>query len=442
MSNGEISKCRWLVISYFANLPGACQAEWVEDRMAALSDLEGEIQLLSSYCGGRHSTFRNIQAHSLFPADIRYEMEFIFNRTSLSAPWRKFWQFLIFLPLYPFYWIETKVLNIYGESRWSWLPLACILGLLNSLWRRPTVIYSTGGPASAHVVAAFISKSLNIPWMAELQDPIVGEDIGRNKFAKLGLALIEKFIFRFADKVIFCTQAARDEAISRHGSGKASCIYPGSSVPQKSPQNIDGGSFCRFLYLGSLYSSRNMDKFMVALRNLFAEQPQLRHQFRLDMFGHVSPDIRKRILDFEYDVLKMNGLVPRSKAFQLAREADVLILIQNTDDRSSTTIPFKTYDYLRLGKKILGLTFKNEELQSLLRKHGHISVSANDEVEIQEAISHTLNLWRLGKLQDTVLACELTPARAANQMLELCHSLVVRPSSSLRDVKESERTRI
>lgn len=413
----------WLVVSYFANVRGACQSEWVEDRMAALSKLGIRPALVSSFCGGRYKNMFHVRALSLSPADLKYELDFILKRNGISGKLFKFLRTLIFLPLYPLYFLETKILNVYGESRWSWMPFSILMGLLVALKTKPSLIYSTGGPASAHISAIVISKIAGIPLMAELQDPLVGDDIGRNALSRKGLAFIEKLIFDHSDKVIFCTQAATDAAAERHHSDKAVCIYPGSIIDMPTSSTVASNAVCKFIYLGSLYQSRNLDCFMEALSMIFKEKPELEDSFSLDVYGNMNEDIRWRINNFPYKVIHLKGLVPREDALQHAIESDVLLLVQNTDDRSSTTIPFKTYDYLLLGKKILGLIYKNQELETMIVNHGHLSVAADSPQEIKQAISVLLEDWRNGDLTKSIKSSEITVDNAAKQMQDLANAL-------------------
>lgn len=413
----------WLVISYFANVRGACQSEWVEDRMAALSKLGIRPALVSSFCGGRYKDMLHVRALSLSPADLKFELDFILKRNGISGKLFKVLRTLIFLPLYPLYYLETKILNIYGESRWSWMPFSILMGLIVALKTKPTFIYSTGGPASAHISAIVISKITGIPLMAELQDPLVGDDIGRNALSKKGLKYIEKLIFDNSDKVIFCTQAATDSAAERQHSDKAVCIYPGSIINMPTSSEFVKNAVCKFIYLGSLYQSRNLDCFMEALSMVFEENPELKKYFSLDVYGNMNEDIRQRINNFAHKVIHLKGLVPREDALKHAIESDVLLLVQNTDDRSSTTIPFKTYDYLLLGKKILGLTYKNQELETMMVDHGHLSVAADRPQEIKQAIVALLEDWRNGSLVKSIKSSEITVDNAAKQMQALANVL-------------------
>ena len=416
----------WLIISYFSNIDGAAQAHWVDDRIRWLEKKSVDVNLLSSFCGGKHKGIYHKRALSISPADFKYELDFILKRKGISGFLFKFLRILIFLPLYPLYYLETKVFNLYGESRWSWTPLAILVGYF-MYWRnrKINVIYSTGGPASAHIIAAILSKLIRLPWIAELQDPFVGEDIGRNSLSKKGLAFIERFIFKNADKVIFCTKAACKSAGHRHPSGKAVFIYPGANPPAAMPVVTNTNhDKCRFVYLGSLYQTRNLDQFLKALRMVFQERSDLVERFKLELYGNIcSEDIKARIERFPYDVIAIKGLVSRHESLACANQSDVLLLIQNTDLRSSETIPCKVYEYLQSRNKILGLVYRNEELHTMLSVHGHMAVAADDPQQIKLSIIKLLDEWLTGKLNADWQPCELTVERAVDDMLNIVSSL-------------------
>jgi glycosyltransferase involved in cell wall biosynthesis len=405
----------WLVISYYARMPGACQAEWIDDRIHALKDLGENVSLISSMCSGIYPGITNLRACSLLPADLDYEFrEIVRRRDDHSLQMIKFSQMMAYL-LKPLVWIESKILNVHGEGRWSWIPIALLCSLLELARKRHDVIFSTGGPASAHIVAIIAGKMLGKTVVCELQDPLVGPDIGRNRFSRLGLQLAEKFILKNADRVIFCTKNASEDAARRLPAlrSKVTHIYPGSW----SRANIEKrpfGAKIRFCYLGSLYQTRNLDRFMESLLLLKAKGIDIENRLELNIYGNMNPDIRKRIEKFPYPVIKLKSMVSREKALALAQESDVLLLIQNTDERSHLTIPFKTYDYLQSGNLILGLIYKNDELRSLLEKSGHKSCPADDVSGIQKTLEEILDTTYANTSIPT-----LTPIEAARSMVTM-----------------------
>lgn len=431
MRLNEVSKNgSWLILSYLSNLDGMggnAQAQWIDDRLIWFEREGIKVYLLSSPCGARHKEFYHIRVPSIAPSGVKLEISFIHQRKGLRGFWVKFFETLIFLPIYPLFFLERAILRIGRESQGGWFPTAAIAGYFICLKKKPSIIYSTGGPASAHIAAAIVSKLTGIPWIAEFQDPLVHPCVGKNRFSKGLLDYIEKMVFSMAAKVIFCTKKAAKSAAERHGFGKVNVIYPGAPI-EKIPSNNNyvKGECCKFAHFGSLYQSRNLNFFLKALEKVFLERPELTGHFTLELYGGIyTEDIRKQIENFPYkQLIKVHGFVKRDEALINAVKSDVLLLIQNTDLRSSESIPTKVYEYLHMRKPILGLVYHNEELESMLKSHGHYIVSADNVEEIKNAIILYLYGWQKGELNNNhFLPCGLTVERATSQLIDLAASI-------------------
>lgn len=418
-------KDKWLIISYFSNIDGSAQAHWIDDRLPFIENTGIEICLISSFCGARHNSMLHYRAPSITPGSLKYELGFILRRRGISGKRLKFMETLLFLPLYPFYFLEAKILKLYGESRWEWGPFAAIIGCVICFKKNISAIYSTGGPVGAHIASGLIAKLMGIPWIAELQDPLAGEGIGRNSLSKKVLAFFEKFIFKYATKVIFCAENARLEAERRYPVDKSVTIYPGASIDLSIQREIlfnrqDNDKFI-IIHAGTLYQSRNLHFFLEGLKRAISECLQLKEHFKLILLGNICTEsIKDEIDHFPFPIIKYKGLVKRKEAVIHSIQSDVLLLVQNTDERSMTTIPSKLYEYLLLGKPILGLVYKNEELKQLLEYHGHLTVPANDPDLIKQAILDLFKKWQFDRLQSaSIKKSEYTVEKAALQIVGL-----------------------
>ncbi len=161
------------------------------------------------------------------------------------------------MAILPLYLIEKAIINL--ESEWSWFPLAFLRGLLLHRKFHSELIYSTGGPASAHLAAGLLARCVKVPWIAELQDPIVFKDWTRSKTALRINSRLERFILENASSVVFLTEGARETAVRRTAAdaAKTHVIYPGACAADE-PQTIyRKGNFCRFAHFGSFGGSRN-----------------------------------------------------------------------------------------------------------------------------------------------------------------------------------------
>jgi len=97
-----------------------------------------------------------------------------------------------------------------------------------------------------------------------------------------------------------------------------------------------------------------------------------------------------------------------------ALEADILLIVQHSDKRSITTMPFKTYDYLNTGKLIFALIFKNNEIKELLQDHGHIVCQVDDVNEIKDKLEFVYQNFTA--LNRSIQKGTLTPDLAVQKM--------------------------
>ena len=221
--------------------------------------------------------------------------------------------------------------------------------------------------------------------IVEFQDPLSGENIGRNASAKGYLYLIERFIINQADKIVYVTKFAAAFAKQQFKSPNIHAIYPGAKrfdIQESQKEKKEEKSFFTFVHLGSLYSTRNFDSIISAINQIQEKDKSIIEKVEIINVGHVAQDIKERIEMQPY--IRIKELMPREEAINFAAQADVLLLIQNTDNRSNVTIPFKTYDYLNLGNTILGLLNSEELSQIISEAEDKISTLQDELIELEK----------------------------------------------------------
>ncbi|GFE62575.1 glycosyltransferase family 4 protein [Geobacter sp. AOG2] len=386
---------QWLVLSYFAGIDGMACSQHIDDRLPLLRKQGIRPLLLTGICGKPLLDTTTVRVPSLGPSGIRFELRHLQRRMR----WLKPVLGTLNLLLLPFYLLEKLLIDL--DSQWSWFPLAIWSGSRLCYRHRPHVIYSTGGPASAHLAAAVIARRHGIPWIAEFQDPLVHGDWLRSKRAFKIFSWLERFVCTRADAVIFLTDEARKRADERTGLGKRGwCVYPGSN-PAAMPQvAYEKGDFCRFAHFGSLGGSRNLKVFLEALGEVLAERPYLGNIVRLDVFGTCDRLSLRLIEAFPVQgVVRYHGRISRSDSLVAMKRCDVLLLIQNTEEFSAETIPSKTYEYFFTGRPILALVHKNPELCRMMSQLGHTAVKADDSEDVKGAITTLADRWSANCLE-------------------------------------------
>lgn len=389
----EKKRNKILVISYFANLRGCCPAEWLNDKVEVLLEEDYDITLLTSSVADK---IEKPVKHFRVPS-LSYK-EFLFEESEISKEGRTSRINLFWWPIAStlgrfFDFLLSTILRGESGGMWSWSITSFVTTSCLVLFNRFDLIYTTGGPASSHLTGVLAAWIFRKKVVVELQDPLVGEGIGRNsKSAKL-LNLFEKFIVKRSTKIIYVTKRAYSEAVKRNPlyKNKLKHLYPGArNFKIESKDEKQEGKFT-LLHLGTLYSTRNFDALIKAIDLLIDQEKISDSDISLENRGAIHLENYNDYLSKPY--FKHLEILPRVEAIKELAEADLSLLIQHMDPRSLTTIPYKTYDYLNINQPILGLV-NNDELKDLLLRNGHYSTSAN---EIEEIAEHIFKLYQMKK---------------------------------------------
>lgn len=386
-------KC-WLILSYRANIPGSACSQHIDDRLPFFREQGIEPVLLSGPVGNQSEQGLHYRTLSLAPSGIRFEL-----RHFLKKYLHKRWQFKIvetvcLLPILPFYLLEKIIVNM--ESEWSWCFLASLRGFFLCRQLQPEAVYSTGGSASAHVAALLIKRWTGCTWIAETQDPLVHDHGWRRGKRVLGIyKFLEKQICRHADTFVFLVHAAMHHCYRRTGGQcRGAVVYPGS-IPELFQQQFSKGERCRFAHFGSLSGTRNLVIFFQALHQVLGKNKkgaEFSKKVQVDIYGSFDGDSEREMARLGLaDLVVRHGTVSRQEAVKAMQQSDCLLVVQNIIYFSCETIPSKVYEYLLTGRPIMGLVYKNEELESMLTEHGHQAVPADNVQDVARAVEKILD---------------------------------------------------
>src|SRR5207247_7453171 len=94
-----------------------------------------------------------------------------------------------------------------------------------------------------------------------------------------------------------------------------------------------------------------------------------------------------------HGVIQVAGRVPHQEALQRLGKAAVLLLLQASDDTRSL-IPAKAFEYLRVGRPILGLTLEGATADLLKKMDQCYVVNPSNLPGLRWAIIQLYNQWR------------------------------------------------
>jgi len=393
-----------LLISYFAGVDANCPAEWADDRLRSIESLGEEVVVLTNY-GSKligSQTTKIIRIPSVSSDDYFHEL-------NLRGGFKKikgFSKYLLFSFVCMFgailKWL-TKVLTRGGSGgKWSWLLCAIPAGIWIGLTNRPSLIYCTGGPPSAYIVGLIVSMLTKTPFRVEFQDPLVGREINKSKYKQKVVRIFERIILNHAHLCVYVTKRAALDSQNRNPdlTNKIIYSYPGSwdfCLNSFIGNELKNKEYpIEILHLGTLYGSRNLDNFFIALDELYLKGNIKHGAIKVVNLGSVYTDNFSNYLmrkDFNYLPERQ-----RIDALKIATSAAFLLLVQHDDERSSETIPYKLYDYMNLNIPIILLS-KNPEIRDLCPNFSTLFADCGDVNEIKLAIIAAVDLYNTNRYE-------------------------------------------
>jgi len=383
-------KKKILLFSYFVNVQGNSPALVADDKIESLASLGHEIYILTSFASKQpiSSEIKYVRIPSISLNDYLYEFKEI-------KKFKDFFKFILFLPFALTFGVFFDIIQYLfikglGGGKWSWFILSAPFSIFYSLYHKVDYLFTMGGPAAAHLTGAACSFFTKKKLFIELQDPLGGLGIGRNKFSSKYLLILEKILLIICHKLIYVTKSASNEAKSRYNynlSKKIFSIYTGSKnffLKKK----LNSKNKISLIHLGTLYSTRNFYSLIKAIEFLIQNRKILKSEIEILNIGEIYGEIKKHHLNKSY--ISWQPVQSREKALKKCCEADFLLLIQHTDHRSKLTFPYKLYDYFNLKKPIFALT-NNTELNTVLKLNNHFSCDVNNYKDIASKLMNLIN---------------------------------------------------
>ena len=305
----------------------------------------------------------------------------------------------------------------------GWLPWAVAAGVRIAQSDPFDLIYSTSPPATAHLVAWRLARRLRKPWVADFRDPWFedppepGAPAGR-LFRGIDRRL-EAGVVAAARHVVASTESLRDLLAARNGhldGAKFGFIPNGYDeadfahvARDESAAGIESTSAAareclNIVHAGSINPDfRDPIPMLRALRGAAAQGLLELDRIRLRFLGggpHAQSAELRRAID-EYglaDVVRMSPRVPYAQALAELARADVLLLLQASED-TRALVPAKLYEYLRMRKPVLALTLPGESSALLARTGGGVVVDPADGAALVQAVGRLYGSWSEGTIE-------------------------------------------
>jgi glycosyltransferase involved in cell wall biosynthesis len=270
----------------------------------------------------------------------------------------------------------------------------------------PHALFSTYPIASAHELALRLSHACSLPWVADFRDPMGQDTYPEDERVRKAYWALEQRVLKQCAAVTVTTEGTAALYRSRYPS------FPPNRV-RVIPNGFDEQAFpimlpaepsivrargpVRFLHSGNLYPyERNPECFFRAVAELRAEGKLTTATARFDLRGGGYPDRYQpqlASLGIEDMVRLLPGL-PYRDALREMHESDFLMLFQAAN--CNRQIPAKLYEYLYVGRPIVGFTDPSGDTGRLLTDLGIRTVAPLDDTSAIKS----LILWAMRNAND------------------------------------------
>jgi glycosyltransferase involved in cell wall biosynthesis len=418
----------WLILSHGFNMDGRAASQTITDKIPHLLN-QGIVPIvISAITGTRDKVIEHHQVLPAGPVALRFDLRHYLKQRIRSRFIYRILMTLISLLLLPFILIEKLFIRI--ETHWSWAITAYFSGSRIIRARKPVLIYSTGGSYSAHLAGYWLARKFDIPWIAEIHDPMIFPGLTKSKMRMRFSAWLEGIICEHADVVWWFTEEALARARARHPElgDRGHCVIPGANQPAFAREPYKRGNHLVIGHFGSLADTRNLEVFLQGLRRALDRHPQWAEHIRLHVYGGGIDSVSARaVRDFpQPEMIEQFGRLEtdsetgesgRDRVLKRMNAADCLLLLHGTVPFCEEYIPSKLYEYLWTHRPILALVWHNPQMERMLRELGHWAVKADDVVSIAEAIDELHARWMRDDLSDSGTSSPYTAEAATRQII-------------------------
>jgi len=272
--------------------------------------------------------------------------------------------------------------------------------LIKYLKKNPVdAIFTDGPPHTNTVIALNIKKVLNIPWLADFQDPWTQVDYYKlfkiSNWAHKKHVKLEQEVFKYADKITTVSNSWKSD-LENIGARNVGVIYWGFDESDfKNIQPTSDGYF-NMVHTGLLGFDRCPDTLFKVLLELINENPQFDKTFRLRLSGQVDFSVKESIRNNNLSNHLIDlGVVSRIKALSENLNSQIQLLPLNKADNVKGRIPGKLFEYMRAGKPILCLGPADSDVKLILKntERGEC-IDYNDKEIIRSFILDVFNKFK------------------------------------------------
>lgn len=287
------------------------------------------------------------------------------------------------------------------DARVGWLLTAKSKAVEICLKYNVDAVYSSSPPYTCSLIARYVKRKLNLPWIAGFRDPWTGFISTPKRW--LLPALIDRHleysVFSEADLVEVAWLGIKKDALSKFPQLPADKFihipngYDSADYPNV---NYKPNDVFTLTYTGSMYGRRNPDSLFKALENLVQDGRLRLDEFKIRLIGRFGAEIHQMIENtFIKSSVEVISYLPHTESLYQLMSSDALLLIVDEAKESNEIVPGKVYEYLGTGRPILAIAPVNGAVANLILETKSGFVAHQTEIDkIEEYFLRLFDQWK------------------------------------------------
>jgi len=308
------------------------------------------------------------------------------------------------------YWRMAKLMNHIGrqngESLWIQPAVKAALRLHR---RRPfDVLVSTGPPHFTHQVAQRVAHETNLPWIAELRDPLLSDfdrTAPRHQQVQHQKRL-ERMIMKNADRVITTCETLKQNLLSRYPQGQQNTIHVVTNgfdrddlKPLTNENKTRNKRDFVFIAAGAFYGRREIARLINPLQQVLNKHPQWQGRVRITVAGTLDAQQRRQWEKQKPAWLNFAGYLNHASTIQQIASAHCAILVVPSCRHSYLSVPGKTFELLALPTHLLALVAPDSPTEHIVQSAGGATIAPfEDSARTAEAMENIIRAHFAGTL--------------------------------------------
>ena len=272
----------------------------------------------------------------------------------------------------------------------GWVPFGFVKAIQLSMQQPFDVVYTTSPPRSSLVIGLLVKLFLRRPWVAEFRDPWYPP---ARPWRRSFEASLQAAILRRADSVVVTAEGHKEElkrAFHVHDN-KLVVIRNGFEESdfenlEDEPADFFERGYLHLSHFGTVYSGSS-GTFFHALGELVKECPEIRRFLRVNIVGYPDDTVRRHAEEGELrEIIRLHAFLPHQRVLSAMRSSGCLLLFLGKRDLSRLAVAGKAYEYMRVGRPILAITYEGDLKQLVEQGHAGWAVHPDDKERIKQVL--------------------------------------------------------